>query len=86
MAQRLLTGDGVNGEVRPGAPAMLVRAVAVLALPADRHGEGLRSLGSGEPGFADELGMELRNAVLLSAQFERAGWITPEVHRILCRV
>ena len=65
-------------EVHTGALARLVRAVAILALPYEDQLSWLRSLGLGEPGIADELGMELEDGELLSAQFEQAGWITAE--------
>ncbi|MFI6425150.1 hypothetical protein [Promicromonospora sp. NPDC050880] len=66
-------------EISPAELAKLVRAVAVLALPADGQIAWLSSLGMGEPGFADELAMELEDGALLAGQFVRAGWIEPEV-------
>lgn len=63
--------------------ARLVRAVAILALPAEGQIAWLSSLGMGEPGFSDELALELENGVLLVDQYVRAGWLRPEARSAL---
>ncbi|MFD7025516.1 hypothetical protein [Promicromonospora sukumoe] len=65
-------------DASPAELARLVRAVAVLAMPTDGQIAWLGSLGLGEPGFVDELALELDNGALLVGQFVRAGWVTPE--------
>ena len=70
-------------EVHPGALAMLMRSLAVLALPAEDQVAWLASLGLGDPWYAYELAMELDDGLLLSGQFERAGWLRADVVKIM---
>ncbi|MCX6405285.1 MAG: hypothetical protein NTV28_00035 [Propionibacteriales bacterium] len=68
-------------DLHPRTLAMLVRSVALLAMPAGAQIAWLESLGLGAPLYADELSLELENGVLLLPQFERAGWVTAEARR-----
>lgn len=63
-------------QINPAELARFVRAVAVLALPAEEQVAWLSSLRMGEPGFADELALELEDGVLLANQFVQAGWLS----------
>ena len=55
--------------------AMFLRALGVLALPADRQLEWLRSLGLGEPAVCDELADEYYQQWLMLPQLVDAGLI-----------
>jgi hypothetical protein len=60
-----------------GSCAMFLRALAILALPAERQIDWLRSLGLGEPALCDELADEYYQHWLLLPQFVRAD-LVPE--------
>lgn len=70
-------------ELHPASLAGLVRSVAVLALPYERQVTWLASLGLGDPEFVDELALELGDGVLLSRQFEEAGWISSQTRSVV---
>ena len=64
----------------PRLLASLVRALAVLAMPAADQVDWLRSLGVlGDPPNADELALELSDGAFLSAQFVEADWLPASV-------
>ena len=73
-------------ELDPASLARLVRSVAILALPYEAQLAWLRSLGLGEPGFADELSLELDDGVLLSRQFVEAGWLSAEARHAIIKL
>lgn len=66
--------------------AELIRSIAILALPCTEQLAWLRSLGLGEPRFADELALELGEGALLVRQFERAGWLSSEARQAVQEV
>lgn len=70
-------------ELHPASLAKLVRSLALLALPFDAQVGWLRSLGLGEPEFADELALELEDGAQLSLQFQEAGWLKPEARTLI---
>jgi hypothetical protein len=59
----------------PSFIACLIRAVAVLALPAANQTDYLRSIGL--PEGVDELALELHDGALLVPQFLARGWLPP---------
>ncbi|MEQ4210159.1 hypothetical protein [Actinopolymorpha sp. B9G3] len=61
----------------PRSLANLIRAVAVLALPATDQVFWIDSLGVGHA--VDELALELGDGALLARQFVDAGWLGAEV-------
>jgi hypothetical protein len=61
----------------PRSLANLVRAVAVLALPASDQVSWIESLGVGL--VVDELALELGDGALLARQFVDAGWLSLDV-------
>ena len=61
----------------PRSLANLVRAVAVLALPAEDQAAWVDSLGVGP--VVDELALELGDGALLAQQFVDAGWLGADV-------
>lgn len=61
----------------PRSLANLVRAVAVLALPAADQVTWVESLGVGP--VVDELALELGDGALLAPQFVEAGWLGTDV-------
>jgi hypothetical protein len=61
----------------------LVRSISLLTLPFEAQVAWLRSLGLGEPEFADELALELEDGVRLSRRFEEAGWLKPETRSLI---
>ncbi len=64
----------------PRLLASLVRALAVLAMPAADQVDWLRSLGVlGDSPNADELALELSDGAFLSAQFVEADWLPASV-------
>ena len=69
-----------------GACVMFIRAIGVLALPADRQIMWLRSLGLGEPMVCDELGDEYYQQWVLLSQFIEAGLIPRRAQEALNRV
>lgn len=70
-------------DLHPRLLAQLVRSIAMLALPFAAQVEWLRSLGLGEPEFADELALELEFGARLSMQFQDAGWLKPEARELI---
>jgi hypothetical protein len=66
-------GYGLQVEGPTRSLASLIRAVAVLALPAADQVEWVDSLGVGP--VADELALELGDGALLAQQFVEAGWL-----------
>jgi len=70
----------------PGLLAALVRNLAVLALPVEDQVSWLRSLGLGDPLYADELALELNDGLLLSAQFQEAGWLGSVVVTLMAEI
>lgn len=70
-------------EIYAGALARFVRSIAILALPGESQSYWLASLNMpGEVRYVDELALELQDGVLLTGQFEQAGWITNETRRL----
>ncbi|MCW2956905.1 MAG: hypothetical protein JWO69_1774 [Thermoleophilia bacterium] len=65
-------------DIHPRFSIMAVRALAVLALPASRQLDWLRSLGLGEPGLADEIAQEIGEAAALMPQMVRDGWFSAD--------
>lgn len=61
----------------PRMLANLVRAVAILALPAADQAAWVESLGVGP--VVDELALELGDGALLAPQFLEAGWLGADV-------
>lgn len=78
-----MSGDAI-GLCR--ACAMFIRAVAVLALPADGQIAWLRSLGLGEPEVVDELGDEYYQQWILLSQFIEAGLVPQRAKDALDRL
>lgn len=85
-----IRGSGRSGRWEPYDPDMegpsprllasLVRALAVLAMPASDQVDWLRSLGVlGGPPNVDELALELSDGALLSAQLVEARWLPASV-------
>jgi hypothetical protein len=66
------------------ALASFVRAVAILALPADGQIAWLHSLDlPGQPRYVDELALEFDDGYLLSPQFVTNGWLAQEATKPL---
>lgn len=61
-------------EIHPSSLGRFVRAVAVLALPAEAQLAYLTSIGV--PDGVDELALEFDDGRLLARQFEELGWIS----------
>ncbi len=57
--------------------ANLIRAVAILALPAEDQVTWVKALGVGPA--VDELALELGDGALLAPQFVESGWLGAEV-------
>ncbi len=70
-------------DLHPASLAKLVRSISMLALPFAAQVEWLRSLGLGEPEFADELALELEDGARLAMQFQDAGWLKPEARQLI---
>jgi hypothetical protein len=65
---------------------MFLRAVGILALPADHQIDWLRSLGMGEPGLCDELADEYYQQWVLLGQFIEAGLVPQRAEEDLNRL
>lgn len=59
----------------PSRLAAWVRAIGVLAAPAEHQKEWLESLGPVASWNVDELALEFNDGYLLSAQWVEAGWV-----------
>lgn len=73
-------------EIHPASLAKLVRSIALLALAYEDQLVWLRSLGLGEPTYADELAHELDDGALLIRQFEARGWVSATTSRAVDKV
>ena len=69
-------------DVHPSSLARFVRSIAILALPARDQVDWLRSLGLGEPGFADELAMEFDDGMKLLWHFNGERWLSEETQEL----
>lgn len=69
--------------IHPTTLAKLVRSIAILALPFEGQAAWLSSLGMGQPGYADELALELEDGVRHSDQLVTVGWLKPEARTII---